>query len=327
MKNPSRLKRVVLIAGVLVLGLAGATSAWIIPVFRAREKFSTGKLSFAVKFKDEVNPYRVLAFTAMPQSEIKFEIASPRARRFEAKAAGGTLTQVSPSSWRWNAPEQYGLYPITILEVQTHQLMTLNGFVLAPYDGSKTFHGYEIGTYRKEPLRGDPAYAMPVGFIEVTEDNADTLVSPHFKLRQFWCKQSDGYPKFLLLRERLLLKLESMLEYFNDHGFRADTLFVMSAFRTPRYNAAIGNKTTYSRHSYGDAADIFIDHDKDGVIDDLNSDGKIDFADGQVLENLIDGMMRQPSNIKFQGGLHLYPANAAHGPMVHVDTRGKNVRW
>jgi len=27
------------------------------------------------------------------------------------------------------------------------------------------------------------------------------------------------------------------------------------------------------------------------------------------------------------GGISIYPATAAHGPVVHIDTRGKRARW
>ena len=48
---------------------------------------------------------------------------------------------------------------------------------------------------------------------------------------------------------------------------------VMSAFRTARTYRSIGNRTIYRRHLYGDAADIFVDADGDGPMDDLNGDG------------------------------------------------------
>ena len=44
----------------------------------------------------------------------------------------------------------------------------------------------------------------------------------------------------------------------NDLGFHVDTLHVMSAYRTPYYNHAIGD-VLYSMHQCGSAADIFID--------------------------------------------------------------------
>lgn len=52
--------------------------------------------------------------------------------------------------------------------------------------------------------------------------------------------------------------LEFILEKVNAQGYRWETFCVMSGYRTPYYNKAIGN-VRYSRHLWGDAADIFID--------------------------------------------------------------------
>ncbi len=41
-------------------------------------------------------------------------------------------------------------------------------------------------------------------------------------------------------------------------GFAVDTLHVMSAFRTPFYNRAIGD-VEYSAHQWGSAADVYVD--------------------------------------------------------------------
>jgi len=99
----------------------------------------------------------------------------------------------------------------------------------------------------------------------------------------------------------------------------------MSGFRTPAYNAAIGNHTVYSRHLWGDAADIYVDADGDGVMDDLNGDGRSDVQDARVLAGWIDRAVRRVPLIP--GGLAAYRRTAAHGPFVHVDARGFRVRW
>jgi hypothetical protein len=76
---------------------------------------------------------------------------------------------------------------------------------------------------------------------------------------------------------------------------------------------------------YGDAADVFIDGDMDGVMDDVNRDGRITVADAQVLRSAAERVEAEyPSLV---GGLSAYPANSAHGPFVHVDARGVKARW
>ena len=85
-------------------------------------------------------------------------------------------------------------------------------------------------------------------------------MSPHFRLKQFLCKEdtSKDFPKYVVLKERLPLKLEAILERVNAMGFKTDTLHVMSAYRTPYYNHAIGD-VKYSMHQWGSAADIYVD--------------------------------------------------------------------
>jgi len=170
-------------------------------------------------------------------------------------------------------------------------------------------------------------YRVPDGFIEITEQNKDTLISPHFYLSQFLCKQEGDYPKYLVLRKRLLLKLELLLEKTNDAGYKCETFSIMSGYRTPYYNKAIGN-VKYSRHIYGGAADIFIDcNPADGIMDDLNGDGKINIKDAGVLYDIIDKMYGISSYIPFIGGLGRYKRTSAHGPFVHIDVRGFFARW
>jgi len=202
-------------------------------------------------------------------------------------------------------------------------------FVLVPLEAVKDEHlnGYRIGRYPRTPLKGLKIYAPPAGLVEVTSANSRTPVSPHFTLDQFVCKQDGGYPKYLILRERLVLKLELLLEEVNRRGYRCDTFHVMSGYRTPHYNKAIGN-VRYSRHVWGGAADVFIDENpRDGNMDDLNGDGRIDLRDAAVLYDIIDDLYGRPWYAPFIGGLARYRKTRAHGPFVHVDVRGFHARW
>jgi len=103
---------------------------------------------------------------------------------------------------------------------------------------------------------------------------------------------------------------------------------VMSGYRTPVYNRGIGNVTTFTRHQYGDAADIFIDeHPADGKMDDLNHDGRTDRLDAQLLRSWAEQLDRTPQMDVKIGGLSDYGATETHGPFVHVDARGYAARW
>lgn len=100
----------------------------------------------------------------------------------------------------------------------------------------------------------------------------------------------------------------------------------MSGYRTPYYNKSIGN-VKFSRHVFGDAADIYVDEDLDGVIDDLDNNGKHDMADALVIHSIINKMENDPENEHLVGGMGSYKKNTAHTYFIHVDTRGYKARW
>ncbi len=283
---------------------------------------------FSVRLGEEASPYWVSSFFVLPRQVTRVEAVMPGGdARFVASAEAGTLERLGPAAWTYAAPAHPGVYALTVCDALSNRTSFVNVFVLEPYDGQEVFHGYRIGTYPGKPLRDDPAYKRPRGFVRVTEENEDTWVSPHFQLRQFLCKQESGYPKFLLLKTRLLTKLEMLIETLRERGTDVDGLFVMSAYRTPWYNRAIGNTTRYSRHAYGDAADVFIDNDGNGWMDDVNGDGKATRADARVIADAVDTMAKRDGYAPYRGGLGVYSAKPHRGPFVHVDTRGKRARW
>jgi Peptidase M15 len=295
----------------------------------AAPPFSSGKVGFSIRYKDEISSYYVNGVFVRPEDTIFIEVLDPgTGQNYTAEASGGSLTQESGKKWRWTAPARVGLYPLQVRRVQG-ETITLNTFVLVPYEKvrNELLNGYRIGAYPSVPLHQLPIYNHPAGFIEAAPEMLDTPVSPHFKLGQFLCKQEGAFPKYLVLQERLLLKLELILQQVNAKGFRSDTLYVMSGYRTPFYNKAIGN-VPYSRHVWGGAADIFVDQaPPDGVMDDLNRDGVLDQRDATVLHDLIDDLQGKPFYAAFLGGLAGYRATPAHGPFVHVDERGFRARW
>jgi hypothetical protein len=149
--------------------------------------------------------------------------------RYSAEAGGGRLERVGPRGWRWTAPAEKGVYPLFIRDSASGETVTLNAFVLVPFPTGE----FMVGRYESRPLQGNPSYARPIGFVEVTEANRDIAVAPHFSLRQFVSKQSGGFPKYLVLRERLLLKLEMLLEEVRSAGIPATTFRILSGYRTP----------------------------------------------------------------------------------------------
>lgn len=287
--------------------------------------FDDGRAEVNVRVGDLQVPYRVFAWFAMPGEAVPITLPSPD---FALLAGAGEL-RASGDGWLWKHHKPGGPY---VLKVMQHgrELMRLNMFIKTPArqvraDGQ--LDGYRIGKYPERPLKGLSIYKVPPGFVAVTPENADTRISPHFTLGQFVSKQGRRIPGYLVLRPRLLLKLELVLQVLNAHGVQADRLTIMSGYRTPFYNHAIGN-VKYSRHVWGGAADVYVDvSPRDGIMDDLNGDGRSDLEDARWLARLVDQRFREPDASHLAGGLAAYRANAAHGPFVHMDVRGTRARW
>jgi hypothetical protein len=311
-------------AAVVFLHLSGSAAAS--PLSASAELERSGA-SFALRVGGEVIPYDLMAISAMPGEQVVIDpVLGRRQSGYQATASGGTLIP-KEHGWRWRAPSQPGLYRLEVTDSASSKRLRLQAFVLEPYHGEAVVDGYRIGTYEHVPLRDNPAYNMPQGLIRVTPDMVDEPVSPHFRLGQFLAKQPSDYPKFVLVRTRLLLKLEMLLAEFNRAGIEAETFHLMSAYRTPFYNASIGNTTRYSRHCYGDAADIFIDRNNDGRPDDITGDGRVTREDAEKMARVVEGLTQRTWYGPFVGGLGIYGPKPNHGPFIHVDSRGYKARW
>ena len=171
-------------------------------------------------------------------------------------------------------------------------------------------------------------YYNPDGFIEVTPANVGLRLSRHFALADFLTHdQRNVWPKFVVLQEPLIDKLELVLADLAEHGVKTDRVRVLSGFRAPYYNDRIvaEGAARSSRHQYGDAADIIIDANGDGRMDDLNRDGRLDLSDTQVILRSVERVEKKyPALV---GGLGLYHAMGTSGPFAHVDVRGTSARW
>lgn len=296
----------------------------VAPSFAAPNNvFNPGFSSFKVTVQGVDNYYEVLALSAMPKETLHIKSSTDTS----ISVVAGSLKKKTNNRWEWTAPTKSGLYPVVITP-STGKGMTLNVFVLRPASDIKKgkLDGYHIGPYPSKPFKNLATYHAPRGYLEVTRANKHTLVSPHFTLEQFLCKlPAVNGKKFIVLTTTLILKLERILQAVNNDGFSAESLYIMSGYRTPFYNRSIGSKR-HSRHIYGDAVDIYIDvSPEDGVIDDLNKDGKINRKDAAVLYDLIERLSQHES--WGMGGLGEYKATSTHGPFVHVDSRGYRARW
>ncbi len=286
-------------------------------------RFEAARASFDVRVDGEPVHFAIRSVLLLPTYTLTIEAP-----------AGATLTHAAgiarvrgDGRWVWEAPREPGVHALRV-ESSGGDVVDLVAFVL--HGRSRTRSGalgaYRIGTYRETPLGGRAQYLPPVGFVEVAAVDEDIRVSPHITLGEILCKQP-GDPRFATFTPALLDKLETVLEAVNREGIEVGALTIMSGFRTPWYNRSIGNTTDYSRHLWGDAADIYIDVDGDGDMDDLNGDGRHDVADARVLGDVVERVRALSPEPFVPGGMSLYRRNAAHGPFVHVDARGQVARW
>jgi hypothetical protein len=271
-------------------------------------------------------PYPVFAIFVMPGSSISVG--------FVDASGGATVSlagrEVNRETSELRASEKPGMEILEIHNKASGETCLINVFTMVPAANvgkSGRLNGYRIDKYPSTPLRGLDIYLPPDGFVEVTRENAHVAVSPNFTLGEFVAKQASGYPKYLVLRPSLLLKLENILASLNNAGYPTADLVIMSGYRTPYYNRAIGN-VQYSRHVWGGAADFYLDEaPADGKMDDLNKDGRVDRDDARWLADFINKMSRQGAFGPRIGGIGVYGSTSAHGPFVHVDVRGTRARW
>lgn len=314
-----------------ILTLCGMTANLHASEGSVNNQFSPGKLSFDLYINEVPNSYAIMAVFGLPNERITFQVKNQfRQNRISLVQNNVEIQPVKAGLWQYTMPNESGSHSLVLKHKETNEVMQLNLFVLhdvSELNENYYLHGYQVGKYPQDPLYGLASYLPPKGFVKVTADLLDVKVSPHFLLRQFLCKQESGFPKFLVLDQKIIFKLEKVLAEVNKHGIHADTFTVMSAYRTPSYNTAIG-QGKYSRHQWGDAVDIFIDvSPKDGVMDDINQDGVVNQADAAYLYTLIDQKGFKTSANILAGGLGDYKANKIRGPFVHMDTRGYLARW
>lgn len=189
-------------------------------------------------------------------------------------------------------------------------------------------NGYNLGFWPGERRIVTAQYENPEGFIEVSREAAATRLSTHFVLRDFLTHDQEHiWPKYVVVREDLIDKLELVLESLQSFGVATQNVVVLSGFRSPQYNArgVAEGMARSSRHQFGDAADIIIDANHDGRMDDLNNDGRVNFDDTQVIDRAVGLVEHKYPDLV--GGLGLYHEIGPSGPFVHIDVRGTRARW
>ena len=287
-------------------------------------------------------PSHILSLFALPGETVPFDLASysgtPPARlsRFRVEASDDVDVRLNDQSqFLLTAPLRPGIYSVVFQEVMESPELPnplpyrVQVVVMHPAGEARGgfLNGYPVGIYPREDS-GEPwHFQRPRGFVEITPENENVLLSDHVTLEDLDCNMVAPFPHYASIRTSLLVKLEGIADELLQRGLPGDHIKILSGFRTPEYNRSIGNRTRFSRHIVGDAADIFVDADGDGRMDDLNHDGRSNRRDAAFLLAIVDEMDRSQAYRSLVGGASAYRGTRSHGPFVHVDTRGFLTRW
>jgi hypothetical protein len=292
---------------------------------------SAVRARFALELGDFSSRLRVASASVLPGETLAIRALDREGHSLPVDVRGASgLRETQPGVWAFRAPSRPGLYRLHVSSAGAQDEILANVFVLVPRReiARGRLNGYPIGVYPAAATVQGARVEPPRGFIEVTPELEGVRVSPRFRLGAFLCKEDGAFPKYVVLDPRLPAKLEALLDAVRATGLRANGLVVMSGYRTPAYNGALGNKTTFSQHLWGSAADVFIDESpRDGRMDDLDGNGVVDARDSERLFELADSLDRNPTEDWVTGGASYYDSTPAHGPFLHVDVRGRAARW
>jgi peptidase M15-like protein len=281
-----------------------------------------------------------LSLFALPGESIAFDLASyagiPARMLSQVSVTTDAALPVTLQDDRFAvvAPQKPGIYGIQFQEpapASSAKPLPYHLQIVVMHDVSEArnglLNGYPVGVFPNSEFGAEWRFERPRGFVEITQSNKDLRLSDHFRLADLDCKLETPYPHYAVIQTSLLVKLEGLVDVLKQRGLPGDAMKIMSGFRTPDYNRSIGNETTYSQHLAGDAADIFLDRNHDGRMDDLNHDGRVNRRDARLLLDIVDAMDGSPEYGALVGGASAYRANASHGPFLHLDARGYPARW
>jgi uncharacterized protein YcbK (DUF882 family) len=228
------------------------------------------------------------------------------------------ITEERPLIGAIYAPNEPGFYRLVLTadgERRTLPEVVLGVMKPMSEKQGSSINGYRVGFWRGE-RRQDRE--LPPGLLEVYASDVDLPVSEHLTVGDFLTHDNQtSWPKYVALDPRLLDKLELVFdEIAARRGRKAKSdvdVSVRSGFRTPMHNQRVPRSATDSRHQFGDAADIAVDAD---------GDGRLTSRDVTLIIRAVEVVERRHPDLV--GGLGIYADGALY---VHVDARGRRVRW
>jgi len=290
---------------------------WLM-VFSTSSDPSPSASAFLLAVDGEELPGPRTSFVVMPGDSILVSAPGASSWSFDA----GVPRHAEGNAVRWTAPRSNGVFFVSVAGDSAVQTYT----VIVPVETcrwrTETLNSFLIGSYGRP---GDRS-RLPPYFIELSSADVGARLSSHFTLGEFLGHVDGDFPQYMALDLALVDKLEAVLQAVEAVYPEAADIDIMSGFRTPAYNGAIGNETDFSMHLYGKAADVWIEgFPPNNLMDDIDRNKRVDVCDGEFLVDLVRRI--EAGGGICVGGASAYRWTAQHGPFVHIDVRGRPAFW
>ncbi|MFN8665742.1 MAG: hypothetical protein U0164_00960 [Gemmatimonadaceae bacterium] len=262
---------------------------------------------------------------ALPGERVQFPLeldAAPSSVTFEWIPLGelASVDTARSVAGTFDAPRRPGFYRLAVRNRGGATLIdSLTLAVLVPFGEKQggALNGYQIGIYKGE--RTGDTTPGPRGFLEIEQPLAELALSAHMRVGDFITHdEQKGWPRYAAVDGRLLDKLELIFDeiasWHGGEGRAPVEVDVHSGFRTPLYNQRVPRAAADSRHQYGDAADVAIDANRDGVVN---------AKDVRLIELAVEIVEKKYPDLV--GGLGVYTQGGAS--YAHIDARGEKARW
>ncbi|MDR1520111.1 MAG: hypothetical protein LBU23_08245 [Planctomycetota bacterium] len=328
----------------LLCGLAGL----IVPLAAAAEP--AGEVALRCRWPAPAGESLELVFSANPlilvQAGAEFEISAVSADFPETDliVMRDGLPLRRERTLFFTAPEQPGAYYLGLAAAAPggNREKTLCVVIAHRAEEKRTGEGSElfvdgerIGRYRHPSRSGNlkvkkhpESYRPPVWWLKLTPGNSTFEVVPGLAAGDLVSPPEDGGPRHTDLAPvcyPMWLAIRSLREALPALGLPAESLRIISMFRSPAHNRGIGSNS-FSRHLYGDAFDFYIGLDGSGKAADLNHDGRLDHRDAYPLIGLMEDLQAE-GKIPL-GGLGVYnTVGGDHEVTLHLDLRGHRATW
>ena len=168
----------------------------------------------ALQVRGHVVSAPVFSLFAAPGETVRIGVIDAPGNDLELDSPWGVGGAPADDHWNIEAPATPGHYGFSLKHHREDRATAFNLFVgyteNTVLDG--ILNGDLIGPKPPVHSRYPGLYVGPELYFEVTPESLDTRLSPNFTLRQFLCKQESGFPKYLAIRESMLVLLEGLLE-------------------------------------------------------------------------------------------------------------------